>query len=543
MSTADPAVNDSQSSEASAVVDVLVVGAGVIGIYQLYLAKQAGYSVAMLEAGTGVGGTWYWNRYPGARYDSESFTYGYFFSDELFKEWDWPELFTGQAENERYFNHVVDRFDLRKHIRFNSRVISETWDEATELWTVRTRDGHVAQARFLMNATGVLSVPHYPDVPGREDFKGIAHHTGLWPKEPVDFKGKRVAVIGTGSSGVQVIPAVADEVESLTVFQRSPNWAVPLNNRLISEEEQNEIKADFENIRETVNNSVAGFMHVAHNKTTFEDSKEERWAFYEKMWLSPGFAKLSTNYTDLFTNPEANAEWCEFLEHKYRSIVKDPETVEKLIPRDHLYAGKRPPFVTGYYEAFNKPNVSLVDLRAKPILRITEKGIETEDGEQEFDIIVWATGFDFGTGALLRLGIVGRDGLSLNDYWSDGPATYLGLMCHGFPNMFFPAGPHGAAGNNPRYGGDQSEFIQGLLDYMKEHGHRVAEVPEKTEKVWNDMVEAYASKQPFGQSSYFFGSNIPGKPRRFLLNPGGRPLMKSMMADVINSEYEGFFEN
>lgn len=541
MNSVDPAVGGSQLPDPNVDVDVLVVGAGVIGIYQLYLAREAGYRVEMLEAGNGVGGTWYWNRYPGARYDSESFTYGYFFSGELFREWDWPELFTGQAENERYFNHVVDRFDLRRHIRLNSRVTSETWDESAQSWTVRTEDGREVRARFVMNATGVLSVPHYPDVPGRENFKGEAYHTGRWPSEPVDFKGKRVAVIGTGSSGVQVIPEIADEVASLTVFQRSPNWCVPLNNRLIPAEEQEAIKADYENIRETLANSMSGFMHLPHNKKTFEDSKDERWAFFETMWLAPGFAKLSSNYTDLMTDKAANAEWCEFLEQKYRSIVTDPETVEKLIPRDHLYAGKRPPFVTGFYEAFNKPNVSLVDLRAKPIIRVTETGIETEDGEQEFDIIVWATGFDFGTGALLRLGIVGRDGLSLNDYWSDGPATYLGLMCHGFPNMFFPAGPHGAAGNNPRYGGDQSDFIQGLLDFMQSSGAEVVEVPEETEKTWNDMVQEYASRSPFGETSYFYGSNIPGKPRRFLLNPGGRPLMKSMMADAVEGDYKGFF--
>lgn len=540
MATLASAANGTDPAQSPVDVDVLVVGAGVTGIYQLYLAREAGFSVLMLEAGTGVGGTWYWNRYPGSRYDSESYTYGYFFSRELFDDWTWPEVFTGQAENERYFNHVVDRFDLRRHIRFNARIVAEDWDEAAVSWIVRAEDGLEVRARFVVNATGVLSAPVYPRVPGREDFKGIAHHTGLWPKEPVEFAGKRVAVVGTGSSGVQVIPMIADEVASLTVYQRTPNWCVPLNNRVIPAEEQAEIKADFERIRETVTNNGSGFLHVPHDRTTFEDTKEQRWAFYETMWRSPGFAKLSTNYTDLLTNQDANAEWCAFLEEKYRSIVKDPATVEKLIPRDHLYAGKRPPYVTDYFETFNKPHVNLVDLRETPMVRVTEKGIETTDGEREFDIIVWATGFDFGTGALLRMGIRGRGGLSLNGYWAEGPMTYLGVMAHGFPNMFFPGGPHGGAGNNPRYNGDQSEFIHGIFEFMRQHHYRTVEVPAEVEKTWNDMVALYSAKQPFGEKSYFFGANIPGKPKRFLNNPGGRLLMKQMMADAAESEYKGF---
>jgi cation diffusion facilitator CzcD-associated flavoprotein CzcO len=541
MSSAEPAVAGSSTPDPEIDVDVLIVGAGVTGIYQLYLAREAGFSVRMIEEGTGVGGTWYWNRYPGSRYDSESYTYGYFFSSELFQDWTWPEVFTGQPENEQYFNHVVDRFDLRQHIRFNTRVVSEAWDESSSSWTVRSADGFEIRARFLVNATGVFSVPVYPRVPGREDFRGIAHHTGRWPKEPIDFKGKRVAVVGTGSSGVQVIPMIADEVESLTVYQRTPNWCVPLNNRPIPEDEQAEIKAAFESIRETVSTSASGFLHVPHDRTTFEDTKEQRWAFYETMWKAPGFAKLSTNYTDLLTNKDANAEWCEFLEEKYRGIVKDPATVEKLIPRDHLYAGKRPPYVTDYYETFNKPNVELISLLETPMVRVTEKGIETTEGEREFDIIVWATGWDFGTGALLQMGVRGVDGLLLNDYWADGPVTYAGVLVHGFPNMFIPGGPHAGAGNNPRYNGDQSEFVHGVMEYMRENGHRRVEVPEDVESAWMEMVELYSSKQPFGENSYFFGANVPGKPKRFLNNPGGRAIMKATMADTIDSSYKGFF--
>ena len=347
------------------------------GIYQLYLAREAGYSVRLVEQGTGVGGTWYWNRYPGARYDSESYTYGYFFSEELFKEWEWTEHFAGQAENERYFNHVVDKFDLRRHIRFNTKVTSAVWDEDSATWLVQAQTGTRARARFLVAATGVLSVPFYPDVPGRESFRGESYHTGLWPKTPVDFKGKRVAVIGTGSSGVQIIPVIAPEVASLTVYQRTPNWATPLNNRPITPEEQAELKASFESIKETVGKSPSGFLHSHSDKITFDDSPEERQAFYERVWQLGGFGKIISNYRDMTLNPAANAEWSRFVADKIRAAVNDPATAEKLIPTDHGYAGKRPPYVTDYYEAYNRPNVSLVDLKETPITAVTETGIET----------------------------------------------------------------------------------------------------------------------------------------------------------------------
>ena len=385
-------------------VDVLIVGAGVTGIYQLYLAREAGYSAQLVEAGSGVGGTWYWNRYPGARYDSESYTYGYFFSRELFQEWEWTEHFAGQPENERYFNHVVDKFDLRRHIRLGTRVTFAAWDDSAASWLVTAADGYRARARFLVAATGVLSVPFYPDIPGRDSFRGEAYHTGLWPKAPVDFAGKRVAVIGTGSSGVQVIPAVAGEVASLTVYQRTPNWATPLNNRPITPQEQAELKAGFEAIRDACGKSPSGFLHVHSDKNTFDDPPEERLAFYERVWQLGGFGKIISNYRDMTLNPAANAEWSRFVAGKIRATVKDPATAEKLIPTDHGYAGKRPPYVTGYYEAFNRPNVELVDLNETPITAVTETGIETAAGLREFDIIVWATGFDFGTGALSRLG-------------------------------------------------------------------------------------------------------------------------------------------
>jgi cation diffusion facilitator CzcD-associated flavoprotein CzcO len=522
-------------------VDVLVVGAGITGIYQLYRALDAGFTALLVEAGDGVGGTWYWNRYPGARFDSESYTYGYLFSKELFDEWEWQEHFAPQEETERYLNHVVDRFGLRRHIRLGARVSSAAYDEGSGTWHVVTADGPEVTARFVVAATGVLSIPYVPDVPGRESFAGESHHTGLWPSEPVDFAGKRVAVVGTSSSGVQVVPVIADEVESLAVYQRTPNWCTPLNNRPITPEEQAELRAGFEQLREILNTSVHGFHHLAHDRAATDDPSEERHAFYEKMWNSPGFTKLTSNYTDLLSNPDANAEWCAFIGDKIREIVHDPATAERLIPTDHRFGEKRPPFITGYYEAFNRPNVSLVDLKKTPMVRVTPEGIETTDGLRKFDIIVWATGFDFGTGALARMDIRGRDGLALADYWADGPRTFLGVQTHGFPNLFFPGGPHAAAGNNPRYNGDQVDFITELLVYARDRGFDVVETTERAEDRWTRMIDrGAASPLSFGEKSYYFGTNIPGKPKRYLLNSGGRPKFFSIAADTVANDYDSF---
>jgi cation diffusion facilitator CzcD-associated flavoprotein CzcO len=539
MTSPEPAPDDLSSRVTD--VDVLVVGAGITGLYQLYRAREAGFSVQLLEAGDGVGGTWYWNRYPGARFDSESYTYGYLFSRELFEEWEWREHFAEQPEIERYLNHVVDRFDLRRDIRFATRVTAAGWDQQSGTWIVVGSDGTRWRARYFIAATGVLSVPYYPDVPGREDFRGESYHTGLWPAEPVDFAGKRVAVIGTGSSGVQIIPTIAGEVASLTVYQRTANWCTPLNNAPITPDEQAELRASFEAMCGILNTSPSGFLHLPHDRATFDDSREERWAFFDKMWSSPGFSKLTSNYTDLLMDEAANAEWCEFVSEKIRNIVEDPATAERLIPKDHRFGEKRPPFVTGYFEAFNNPKVDLVDLTQTPILHMTAHGIETSEGVREFDIIVWATGFDFGTGALARMGIRGRDGVALVDHWSDGPRTFLGVQTTGFPNFFFPGGPHAAAGNNPRYNGDQVDFITDTLIYLRSHGLDTIEVDAVAEDKWTEMIDRWAKRAPsFGESSYYFGSNIPGKPRKYLLNSAGRPKLFAEIDTVVETDYQAF---
>jgi cation diffusion facilitator CzcD-associated flavoprotein CzcO len=521
-------------------VDVLVVGAGITGIYQLHRAREAGFSVQLVEAGGGVGGTWYWNRYPGCRFDSESYTYGYLFSEELFDEWEWSEHFAAQPETERYLNHVVDRFDLRRDIRFDAPVTAAVWDSPSGTWLVTLGDGSTIRARFLIAATGVLSVPFTPDVPGREDFRGVQHHTGAWPTEPVDFAGTRVAVIGTSSSGVQVVSTVLDEVAELTVYQRTANWCTPLNNSPITPEQQVQLRADFEDLRELLNTSLSGFAHPVNERSGLDDPEAERQAFFEKMWNSPGFMKLTSNYADLLFNDAVNDAWCEFIADKIRTIVHDPATAEKLIPTDHRFGGKRPPFVIGYFEAFNDPKVSLVDLRETPILRVTETGIETADGGRDVDIIVWATGFDFGTGALNRMGIRGRDGLELTEHWADGPSTFLGLQTRGFPNLFFPGGPHAAAGNNPRYNGDQVDFVCDVLVHARERGCDVIEVSEESEERWTRMVDKGAAKTTFGTIGQYVGGNIPGKPKRYLLNTGGRQKLHGIIADTVKNDYAAF---
>ncbi len=516
-------------------VEILIIGAGITGIYQLYRAREAGFSALLLEAGAGVGGTWYWNRYPGAQFDSESYTYAYLFSKELFEEWEWAEHFAHQPEVERYLNHVVDKFDLRRDIRFDSPVTSARYEDGA--WVVNDE----YRARYLVAATGVFSVPFFPDLPGRDDFEGEAHHTGRWPTAPVDLTGKRVAVIGTGSSGVQVIPHIANEAASLAVYQRTAHWCTPLNNAPITAAEQARLRAEFEAMREVLNTAASGFLHRPHDRATFDDAEDERRAFFEAMWNSPGFTKLTSHYTDLLFDPAANAEWCAFIAEKIRSIVDDPETAAKLVPTGHRYGEHRPPFVTGYFEAYNKPNVTLTDVKDTPIVRITARGIETIDGEREFDVIVWATGWDFGTGALTRMGIRGRDGIALEDHWADGPATFLGVQTAGFPNFFFPGGPHAAAGNNPRYNGDQVDFITDTLVYARDHGHDTVEVDPAAEEKWTAMVDRWAQQPPsFGESSYYFGSNIPGKPRRYLINAGGRPKLFTEIAKVIDSDYKAF---
>ncbi|MFT4234578.1 MAG: NAD(P)/FAD-dependent oxidoreductase [Microbacterium sp.] len=521
--------------------EVLVIGAGVVGIYALYRVLDEGFTAQLLEAGDEVGGVWYWNRYPGARFDSESYAYGYIFSQELFEQWHWKEEFATQPEIESYLNFVVDRFNLRPRIRTGSRVVSAVFDESSGLWVVRTQNGDTVRARWVISATGGLSVPHYPEIDGIDDFEGVAHHTGAWPHEPVDFDGKRVAIIGNGPSGAQLLPTIVDIVERVDLYQRTPTWTTPLNNAEITDERHRWLNENFDHITKVLSTSPSGFLHEPSGKFSTDDSPEERQAFYERMWQSPGFGKLTMNYYDMTTNREVNLEFCEFLAGKIRSIVKDPETAERLIPKDHLFGAKRPPFVKDYYESFNKPAASLISLRETPIVRIDASGIETTTGHRDYDVIVYATGFDFGTGALTRMGVKGREGLDLSVDWEDGPEDFGGFAAHLLPNFFFPGGPHGAGGGNyPRYSQDQVDWILQTLVYAREHGYDVFEPTARQQEEWMTMVETLAPRSIFSaEHSHYYGANVEGKVRKFLLNPGGRGTLHDILTEVASTDDYG----
>ena len=446
----------------------------------------------------------------------------------------------GQPEIEQYLNHVVDRFDLRRDIRFGAVVASATYDESSGTWTVVLGDGTAIRTRFFIAATGVLSVPYFPDVPGRADFRGESFHTGRWPTTPVDFAGQRVAVVGTGSSGVQLIPAIADEVASLTVYQRTANWCTPLNNTPITDDEQAQLRADFEAIRETLNTSVSGFLHVAHDRAAFDDSADERRGVLRKDVGQPGVFQTYEQLHRPVVRPGRERGVVRVHRGQDPRHRRRPRDCGEVDPDRSSFRGEAPAVRHRVLRGVQQPEGDARRSEQTPITRLTATGIETADGLRELDIIVWATGFDFGTGALARMGIRGRNGVALTDYWADGPKTFLGVQTAGFPNFFFPGGPHAAAGNNPRYNGDQVDFITDTLVYVRDHGYDTIEVDASAEDDWTAMVDRAASKGPFGESSYFFGTNIPGKARKYLLNSGGRPKLFSVIADVRANDYEMF---
>src|SRR5713101_3398624 len=403
--------------------DAIVIGAGVSGLYQLYRLRQLGLSVRCYEDGSGVGGTWYWNRYPGCRFDSESETYGYSFSEELLQEGDWKEHYSGQPENERYLNYVADKFDLRRDIQCNARVKSAVYDERANRWEIELESGQRARAQFVVTAVGILSARYTPPFAGIESFTGESYHTSRWPKEPVDLTGKRVAVIGTGATAVQLIPIIAKEVGHLTVFQRTPNYCAPLRNSLVNEETQRRFKATYPEIHKRCKETTGGFIHDFDRRAALELPREERRAVYEQLWAQPGFKKWLGNFRDIMTDRVANEDFAEFVREKIRARVKDPAVAEKLVPKDHPFGSKRVPLETEYYEAYNRDNVVLVDIKETPIERITPKGIKTSDREYEFDVIIYATGFDAMTGALTRIDIRGEGGQTLKDKWANGMRT------------------------------------------------------------------------------------------------------------------------
>jgi cation diffusion facilitator CzcD-associated flavoprotein CzcO len=470
--------------------DAIIIGAGLSGMYQLHRARELGLKARVFEAGTEVGGTWYWNRYPGARFDSESYSYGYSFSKELLEEWEWSEHFAGQPETLRYCKYVADKFDLRRDIQFRSRVTAAVYDEATRSWTTTLEDGSRHSARFLITAIGPLSTPTLPRIEGLDSFQGESFHTARWPKDGVDFKGKRVAVIGTGATGVQTIQTIAGDVGHLTVFQRTPNWCAPLHNGKIDAETQKQIKAGYGELFARCKETFACFIHTPDPRGAFEVSAEEREAFYEKLYGERGFGIWQGNFKDILIDRKANATISDFVARKIRQRVKDPETAEKLIPKNHGFGTRRLPLETHYYEVYNRDNVELVDIKETPIERLTRDGIRTTDKDYEFDIIIFATGFDAITGAFDRIDFRGADGIRLKDKWKSGPETYLGLMVHQFPNMMMLMGPHTALGNIPRSIEYSVDWVTGLVRFARDKGLTRLEATPKGVESWTDHVKA-----------------------------------------------------
>ncbi|MGY4477700.1 flavin-containing monooxygenase [Bradyrhizobium sp. USDA 3364] len=469
--------------------DVIIIGAGLSGMYQLYRLRELGLSARVFEAGTGVGGTWYWNRYPGARFDSESYSYGYSFSKELLEEWEWSEHFAGQPETLRYCNYVADKFDLRRDIQFESRVTSAIYQDETRSWQITLESGAQHTCRFLITAIGPLSTPTLPRVEGLDDFRGQSFHTARWPKEKVDFTGKRVAVIGTGATGIQTIQTIAGEVGHLTVFQRTANWAAPLHNGKIDSETQAKIKAGYPEIFARCKETFACFVHTPDPRGAFEVSNEEREAFYEKLYGERGFGIWQGNFRDILIDRAANATISDFVARKIRARVKDQAVAEKLIPKNHGFGTRRLPLETFYYEVYNRDNVELVDIKDKPIERITPEGIRTSDKDHAFDIIIYATGFDAITGSFDKIDICGAGGARLKEKWTHGPETYLGLMVDGFPNMMMLMGPHTALGNIPRSIEYSVDWVTGLLRFAQEKGLTFLDATPEGTAGWTDHVK------------------------------------------------------
>lgn len=533
--------------------DIVIVGAGFAGMYALYRFRQKGWSVRVLEAGDDVGGTWYWNRYPGARCDVPTIEYSYSFSKELEQEWDWAEVMSAQPEILDYANHVAERFDLRRDIQFNTRVASATWDEDAAEWTIRTDREETFASRYCVMATGCLSVPLFPDIEGRDSFTGPAVHTGLWPKKGVDLEGKRVGIIGTGSSGVQAIPEIAGAARELTVFQRTAVYTLPANNRPLDPEVREAVKAHYEEIRALQRDSQVGISGWSAKQVgrvgisgaqrvlnILDTSVEDRLKAIDRY----GFSAISA-YADVRTDPEANEIACELYREKVRAVIDDPHKAEKLCPRGYPIGCKRQVFDTGYYEAFNQEHVKLVDVKAEPIERITPTGIETERDSYTFDVLIFATGFDAMTGALNRIDIRGRRGRSLREKWADGPKAYLGIQSEGFPNLFMITGPGSPSVlSNMLVSIEQHvDWVNDCIDYLDANGVRSIEPQADAEEAWvahvNEVAQGTMLTAPTC-NSWYLGANVPGKPRIFMPYVGGVGRYRRKCEEVAANGYEGF---
>lgn len=524
-------------------VDAVIVGAGFAGMYMLHRLCEKGFTTRVFEAGGDVGGTWFWNRYPGARCDVESLSYSFSFSKELEQEWTWTERYSAQPEILAYANHVADRFDLRKDITFDTRVISSVFDDETQRWVCTTDGGERISTQHLIMAVGCLSSSKLPEVPGIESFQGETYHTGHWPHEGVDFTGKRVAVIGTGSSAIQSIPIIAQQADQLTVFQRTPNFSLPARNRPLTDDELNDMKSRYPEFRDEARWSGFGVPVTDPEKSALEVSEEERQATYEEAWGRGNLVALILAYTDLLYDKAANDTAAEFIRNKIRSIVDDPETAETLCPNDHPFSTKRPCLDSGYFETYNRDNVKLVDLRKSPLKAITPTRIRTASDEFEFDAIVFATGFDAMTGSLVNVDVRGRGGVTLKDVWAAGPRTYLGVNVADFPNFFTITGPGSPSVlSNMMVSIEQHvEWISDCIAYVRQHEISTIEAAPESQDEWVAHVNELGDQTLYPTAnSWYMGSNVPGKPRVFMPYIGGVGVYRERCDEVAAKGYEGF---
>ncbi|MFT4100608.1 MAG: NAD(P)/FAD-dependent oxidoreductase [Burkholderiaceae bacterium] len=522
--------------------DLVIVGAGFAGLAMLNRARGLGLSAIVFERADGVGGTWYWNRYPGARCDIESLEYSYQFDESLQQQWQWSERYATQPELLRYANHVADRFGLREHLRFETTVLAADYDESAGRWTVTTDRGDRVGARFLVMATGCLSSTNLPDFPGRDSFAGPSYHTGQWPREPVDFTGKRVGIIGTGSSAIQSIPIIAEQALTLTVFQRTANYAVPAHNGPIDPGYEARIKADYAGFRARNSRMMPayGSSYPRNERSALSVDDDERERIFEERWRHGGLPFMGA-FNDLMLDPRSNRTAAEFVRRKIREQVRDPALAELLSPRQTIGC-KRLCVDTGYYQTFNRPNVTLVDVGAAPIEAITPTGLRTANASYELDCLVYATGFDAMTGTLLKIAITGRGGLRLQDKWHAGPRTYLGLGIAGFPNLFTISGPGSPSVlTNMLVSIEQHVgWIGDCIDWMRRRGRRRIEATEAAEDRWVEHVNAVADATLYPScNSWYLGANVPGKTRVFMPLIGFPPYVERC-AEVAASGYEGF---
>ncbi len=525
------------------VVDAVVVGAGFGGLYAVKRFRDAGFTVQAFEAAAGVGGTWYWNRYPGARVDLECWDYSYSFSPELQDDWDWSERYPTSGELMRYLNHVADRFQLRDCFRFSTRVETAAFDEKSNLWTVTTSDGKVTIAKFFVPATGILSVPKPPDIAGVENFKGESYHTGRWPHLEVDLSHKRVAVIGTGSSGVQIIQAIAGKCRQLTVFQRTAVFVLPAKNHALTPAMRARVRASYGERRAVSRLTRFGNQVPIVYESALEATPQERRAKYENAWENSHLLGFRACYGDLLSNEAANATVSDFIRGKIREIVKKPQIAEKLLPFSFPFGTKRPCLGDTYYEVYNRDDVTLIDLESTPLERIEPTGIRTTEGLHEFDVIIFATGYDALTGALSKMDVRGLGGQKLSEKWADGAKTYLGLMTSGFPNMFTVTGP-GSPGPlaNMTMGIEQHiDWITRAMQYMRQHGFDRIDADEPAERSWMQHVQDLVSRTLYLKAkSWYVGANVPGKAQVFLPYLGGHGNYRNKCDAVAAAGYEGF---